>query len=131
MAVAVVVEEGAAGVPAGLRLQQTGLLGDVGEGAIAVVAVEDVLAVVADKEIVPAIIVVIADAAALSPSCAGESSFRSDVGEVAVAIVFEEVRDGFLSFGKAFEAGAGLHVDIRASILIIGGRSYAATTHCL
>ncbi len=101
MAVAVVVEEGAAGVPPCLRLQQARLLRDVGEGAVAVVAVEDVLAEVADKEVVPAIIVVIADTAALTPSCAGESGFRGDVGEGAVAIVLEEMRDGFLSFREA------------------------------
>ena len=69
VAVLVVVEKGAAGVPAqSWFCGQAGLRGDVGEGAVAVVAVEDVLAVVADEEIVPAIVVVVADAAALAPA---------------------------------------------------------------
>jgi hypothetical protein len=70
VAVAVVVDEGAAGVPANLRagLDQAGLLGDVGEGAVAVVAIERVLAVVGDEEIVVAVVVVVADAAGLAPA---------------------------------------------------------------
>ena len=89
MAVAVVVEKGAAGVPPCLRLQQARLLCDIRESSIAVVTVENVLAVVADKQIVPAIVVVVADTAALTPSAAGEASFDGDIGECAVAIVLE------------------------------------------
>ena len=91
MAVAVVVEEGAAGVPTGGGLEEAGFGGDVGEGAVAVVAVEDVLAVVGDEEVVPAVVVVVADAAALSPAAAGEAGFSGDVGEGAVAVVLEEM----------------------------------------
>ena len=68
VAVLVVVEEGAAGVPAQAVLEEAGLFGDVGEGAVAVVAVEGVLAVVADEEVVPAVVVVVADAAGLAPA---------------------------------------------------------------
>ena len=69
VAIAVIVKKGAAGVPPRLRLKQARLFRNVSEGAIAVVAVEDVLAVVADKEIVPAVIVVVANTATLAPSC--------------------------------------------------------------
>ncbi len=56
---------------------EAGLGGDVGEGAVAVVAVEDILAVVADEEIVEAVVVVVADAAALAPAgCVLESGFE-------------------------------------------------------
>ena len=64
VAVPVVVEKCAAGVPARVRLKKACLLGHVGEGAVAVVAEEGVLAVVADEEIVPAIVVVVAYAEA-------------------------------------------------------------------
>src|SRR5437016_4010229 len=126
MAVAIVVEEGAAGVPSRLRLQQAGFLRDVGEGAVAVVAIEDVLAVIADEEVVPAVVVVIADTAALAPSRAGESRFHGNVSEGAVAIVFEEVRDGFLSFGEAFEARAVDQEDIDPVVVIVVEEGHTA-----
>jgi hypothetical protein len=54
MAVAIVVDKSAAGVPADLRpgLNQSAPARHVGKGAVAVVAVERVLAVVGDKQIV-------------------------------------------------------------------------------
>ena len=106
VAVAVVVEKGAAGVPAGGALGEAGFRGDVGEGAVAVVAVEDVLAVVGDEEVVPAVVVDIADAAALTPSGVGQAGREGDVGKGAVAVVLEQSVDGFLALGEAFEAGS-------------------------
>ena len=67
-AVAVVVEKGAAGAEAVAWLEQAGLRGDIGEGAVAVVAVEAVLAVVGDEEVFEAIVVVVADADADGPA---------------------------------------------------------------
>src|SRR5882724_1684748 len=70
MAVTVVVEEGAAGIPA-RELTASGsdarMFGNVGEGAVAVVAEERAVAPIRDEKIVMAIVVVVADAAALPP----------------------------------------------------------------
>ena len=44
------------------------LFADIGEGAVAVVVVQDVLAEVGDEQIVEAIVVVIADADTLPPA---------------------------------------------------------------
>ncbi len=107
-------------------MEEAGFGGDVGEGAVAVVAVEDVLAVVTDEEIVPAVVVVVADAAALAPAAVCEAGFGGDVGEGAVAIVFEEVRDGFLALGKAFDTGAVDEEDIDPVVVIVVEESYAA-----
>src|SRR5580658_8668387 len=99
VAVFVVVDPGAAGVPArfGAGLQEAGAFGDVGEGAVAVVVIENVLAVVGDEEVVIAIVVVVADAAGLSPAGADvEAGTLGDIGESAVAIIFEKVAMRFL-----------------------------------
>ena len=94
--------------------------GDVGEGAVAVVAVEGVLAVVGDEEVVPAVVVVVADADALPPAGAGEAGFDGDVGEGAVAVVFEEMA-GRRSwpFGEAFEAGAVDEEDVEPVVVVV------------
>ena len=83
-----------------LAAGDSGLRGDVGEGAIAIVAVEDVLAVIGDEEIVAAVVVVVADADALSPAGVTEAGFGGDVGEGSVAIVFEEMEIGSCPAGK-------------------------------
>src|SRR4051794_14898096 len=68
VAVAVVVDPSAAGAPAGVITKQAGGFGDIAEGAIAVIFVELVLAVVGDEQIFEAVVVVVADANAASPS---------------------------------------------------------------
>jgi len=79
---------------------------DVSEGAVAVVAVENIFSEVGDEEIVETIVIVVADTDSLSPAGMEQAGFGGDVGEGAVAIVFEEMRRGFLSGGKTFEAPA-------------------------
>ena len=94
--------------------------GDVGEGAVAVVVVEDVLAVVGDEEIVEAVVVVVADAAGLAP--AGfvlEAGAVGDVGEGAVAIVFEEMAAGLLAGGEAFETPAVDEEEVQPAVVVV------------
>ena len=57
------------------------------EGSIALVVVEAVEAVSGDVEVVVSIVVVVADAGALSPGGIGEAGFGGDVGECAIVIV--------------------------------------------
>ena len=54
---------------------ESGRCGDVAEGAVAFVVVEDAVAVVGDEEVAAAVVVVIADADALAPAGAGEAGF--------------------------------------------------------
>ena len=65
----------------------TSLAGDVREGAVTVVVVQDVLAPVGDEQILKSVVVIIADANSGSPTGADETRFCSYVGERAVAIV--------------------------------------------
>src|SRR5262249_60038439 len=74
-------------------------LGDVGEGAVAVVVKKDVVAPEATEEVIPAVVVIVADADAGLPAGAGESGFFCHVGESAVAIVFVEMGRGCLASG--------------------------------
>ena len=104
------------------RSGDAGLRADIGEGAIAVVVVEDVLAPVGDEQIVVAVVVVVADADALSPAGVDESGFGGDVGEGAVAIVFEEMVGGLLSGGKAFEARAVDEEDVQPAVVVVVDR---------
>ncbi len=105
---------------------EPGLVGHIGEGAIAIVAKERVLPVVADEEIVPAVVVVVADAASLSPSAARQAGFDGDIGEGAVAIIFEEVADRLLPLGEAFQSRAIDQEDIEPVILVVVIESDAA-----
>ena len=71
--VAVVVEERAASSPAALFLVEAGFVGDVSEGAVAVVVEENVVSPEAAEQIVPSIVVVVANADAGLPSGAPQS----------------------------------------------------------
>ncbi len=73
LAVAVVVDEGAAGAPLLAGAGDAGLLGDLAEGAVALVVEEAVFAVGGDVEVVEAVVVVVADAGALAPAGGGEA----------------------------------------------------------
>ena len=60
---------------------------DIAERAVAVVAIEHLMAVVGDEQIDVAVVVVVAGADALSPAAAADARLRGDVGEGAVAVV--------------------------------------------
>ena len=64
-----------------------GLLRDIGKGAVAVIVVELVLAIVGKKQIFEPVVVVVAYANADSPAGIPQSSFLGDVFECTVAIV--------------------------------------------
>src|ERR1700680_4059959 len=96
MAVAVIIDEGAAVAPGFAGASDAGFFTDVGESAVAIVVVEDIFSVIGDVEIFPAIVVVIADANALAPPGVGQAGFLRDIGEGSVVIVvIEMTRGGF------------------------------------
>ena len=92
MAVAVVIEESAARAPANVVVVYTGFFGDVGEGAVTVVVKQNVVTPEAAEEVVPAIVIVIADTNTSLPTGARESGPFRDVGKCPVAIIFVEMR---------------------------------------
>ncbi len=68
--------------------------GNVGEGAVSVVAVKDVLAVVGDEEIFKTVVVVVTHGDGAGPAGAQQACFLGHVGKRAVAIVFVEAVAG-------------------------------------
>ena len=93
-AVAIALDEGAAGGVVDAGLEESGFLRDIDEGAVAVVVVETILAIAGDEDVVEAIVVVVADADAHGPDSVAEASFFGDVGKGAVAIIFVEAITG-------------------------------------
>ena len=87
MSVAIVVEEGAARAPADLFVVDSSFPCDVGKSAVAVVVEEDVVSPEAAEQVVPAIVVVVADADSSLPASASQAGFFGDVGESSVAII--------------------------------------------
>ena len=116
-AVTIAFDEGASGGVANARLQEAGLLCHVSEGAVAVVAVKAVLAVVGDEKVVEAIVVVIADADAHGPARIGKPGFLGDVGEGAIAVVFVQAIAG--SGRNTVQATAGEQEDIHPAIVVV------------
>src|SRR5689334_5660596 len=101
---------------------------DIREGPISIVVKQDVVSPEAAKQIIPAIVVVIADANAGLPARAGEAGFCSDIGEGSVAIVFEEMRSR-RSSGRpvSIEARSVRQIDIDPTIVIVIKESKSAS----
>src|SRR5229473_2372588 len=126
VAVAIVVHESAAGVPALAVSGDAGFFADVCEGAVTVVVVENVFSEVGNEEIVEAVVVVIADANGLPPAGMEQAGFSGDVRESSVAIVFEEMRSGFLSGRETFEAPAVDKKNVQPAVVVVIVESDAA-----
>ena len=81
--------------------------------------VEDVLTEVGDEQVVIAVVVVVADAHALSPSGVVEPGLQGDVGEGAVAVVLEEVAIRLLAFGEALEPPAVDQENVEPVVVVV------------
>src|SRR5271167_167503 len=103
-------------------MEQAGLRGHIGEGAVAVVAIELVLAVVSDEEIFEPVVVVVAHADAGGPpgplrSNWGQAGLGGHVLESAVAIVVIETitRSG----RDAIEFASTKNEDVHPAVIVI------------
>ena len=117
VSVAVVVHPGAAGAVAHGVLAKPGLLRHVGECAVAVVAVQHVVAVVGHKQIVEPVVVVVAHGDGRGPAGADEAGLRRDVGKRAVAVVL--VQAVGRARRRALQAGAVEHEQIRPPVVVV------------
>src|SRR4029077_16472479 len=70
MSIAVVVEECATRAPANLFVVEAGFASHIADGAVSIVVEQDVVAPETAEEVIPAIVVVIADANTRLPACA-------------------------------------------------------------
>ncbi len=124
MAVAVVIDEAAAGAPLRPGHEEAGFAGDVGEGAVAVVAEQYVPVVVSEEDVFEAVVIVVGDGDARNPAGAREAGFRGHVGESAVAVVAIEAIAG--AFGRGAEAGAAEREDIEPTVVVVIEKGDAA-----
>ena len=131
MAVLVVVDKSAAGVPArlGTGLMKSGLFSYVGKCAVAVVAVKRVLAVVGDEQIIVAVVIKISNAARLAPACfVFQAGTFCHVCKCAVAIVFEQMTARLLTGGEAFQPPAVDQKDVLPAVVIVIVECQTATS---
>ena len=117
--ISIVINERAAGVPAFSVSANAGFVGDVGKCAVAVVVVQNIFTEVADEQIVVPIIVVVADADALSPSVMDKSGLRSNVGKSSIAIVFEKMRDRFVAGLKSLKPRTVHQKNVEPAVVVV------------
>src|ERR1700685_2915622 len=96
-----------------------GFFGDIFEGSIASVAVQDVVAVVREQQIWPAVIVIVSDADALRPASLLETGEGGDVPELAVSFVVIELREIFARRRGPVQARAVRYEYVIAPVAII------------
>src|SRR5262249_7458313 len=121
-AVAIVVEERAAGPPArprAARVLESRRLRHVLERSVAAVAIETVLAEVADEEIVVAVAIVVADARALAPAAGAEPGAGRDVLERAVTLVAIQMIGRRLVRRKSFERRAVDEEQVEPPVFVV------------
>src|SRR5579883_864428 len=116
-AVAVVIDPRAAAAVADARVQQAGAFGHIGEGAVAVVVEQQVLAPAGDEKIVEAVVIVIPDGDAGGPHGAAQAGFFGDIGERAVAMV--AVEPDRRARRRVLPAPAGEQNDILPAVVVI------------
>jgi len=119
LAVAIVIDECAAGIPALATGGDAGFFADVGESAVAIVVIENIFAEVGDEEIFEAIVVVVADADTLAPAVATDAGLRGDIGESAITIIFKEVGDWFLAKSGGLELATVDKENVEPAVVVI------------
>src|SRR5437867_3240911 len=82
----------------------------------------------ATKQVVVAVVVIIANADAGLPAGARQSGFFADVGKCAVAVVLVEMRSGrFSRLPASVELGAIGQVDVEPSVIVVIKKGQAAS----
>ena len=107
-------------------LHETHLARHITECTVPVVVVEDVLAIVGDKEVEIAVVVVVADADSLSPAMPDQPSLLGDVGKGSVSIVLIEVVGRLQALGKIFYSPAIDDEDVEPAIVVVVEESDSA-----
>src|SRR5580704_2005779 len=131
VAVLVVVDKRAAGIPAALAVarirRNPGLLGGIGEGSVAIVVPQGAITPVGDVQVVETIIIVVARANALAPASAGNAGFEGDIGKGAVPVVLVEPAHWRLTrWPLGFKAGTVHQKDIEPAIVVVVDEGAAA-----
>src|SRR5215469_17733382 len=116
--VSIVVHEGTTCAPSLARSGHSRLFCDFGEYTV-IVVIELVLTVIGNVEIFPSVVIVVADANALSPTRCGETSLCSHIREGAVVIVVVETVRGPLARWKTLQPCAIHQKNVRPSVMVV------------
>src|SRR5437588_6501717 len=114
----IVIHEGAAASPSLSITGDACCVRHLFESAVAVV-VEPVFPVVRDVNVVPAVVVVVADTHALTPAAGDKTSFLCNIGECSIVIVTIEMTGGRTLCVKTIEPGAIHEQYVRPAIVIV------------
>src|SRR5436309_1895960 len=86
------------------------------------------VAPVGDKQIVPAVIVIVSDTDALAPASVRDSGAGGDIGESPIAVVLVESADGRLSRRPTrFKARPVDEKDVEPAVIVIINKSATAS----
>ena len=118
LAIKVVVEERAAGVPADCIRFQPSRFRDVFECPIAFVVIKHAVTVISDEQVLVAIVVVIADASALSPSHLSQAGFLRDIHEMHVSDIAIKMAGGILAATLAVHGGRIDQQNVHQAIVV-------------
>src|ERR1700678_533797 len=89
------------------------------ESSISVVVVQKVLAPVGDKNVLKAIVVIVTDTHALSPTRMGQACLGSDVAESAVPIIVKQLVGGMILVRRSIQSSSVHQKDVQPSIIVV------------
>ena len=112
-------------VPQALPVPATPAFSPTSLNAPLIVVIEAIFSVVGNVQILIAVVVVVADANALSPTGGGEPSFHGHIGEGAVVIIVVEVIGGSACRRKAFERRAVHDENVGPAVVVVIKDGYA------
>ena len=84
------------------------------------------MAEVSDKQVVPAVVIVVSDTGALAPAGSGQPGFGGDVGEGAVAIIPVKMIGGLCAALRIAESGSVYDEQISETVVVVIDESDAA-----
>ena len=132
VSITVIVQKAASSVPLRTRtfLDEPCALGHIREGTVAIIVIQDVSTPVGYKEVIKAIVIVIADAATLAPARPSQSSLLRHIGKRPVAIIVKEEIRGRGAAWKPVESAAVHKKNVEPAVVVVIEEGYA-TTHLL
>src|SRR5881275_896076 len=81
--------------------------------------IKNILAEVADEQIIVSVIVVVADAHPLPPAVMDKPGLHGDISEGSIAIIFEEMRGRFLASWKSLKPPAVHQKNVQPTVIVV------------
>ena len=100
-------------------LHDTCLPSHILKGSISTIPIELILSPIADEQIDFPVIVIVANANALSPAAVGEICLLCDVGKSAVTAIPIEVIGRLVTFGETFQDGSIDLENVQKAIVVV------------